>query len=113
MKSQHLKRAALFWEPCLLCTYRNKHCTHDQIGIAIRESIHGRTIDAEHSDDLAGTGFVNVFHIIRMHAYDTGKLHLFSVLHVSDRVSFLELALVDSHVRELPVLSLLELESQG
>ncbi len=85
---------------------------HGEGGRAISEGVPRSTINAEDGTDLARTDFLNVLHLVAVHANEPRNLDLLARARMVDELALAHRALVDAHVRQLAEAALLELERE-
>ena len=89
---------------------RNVHRRHGIIESAAAERITGCAVDAEERYDIARCRFVDVFHLVRIHADEPPDFELFARARIVQFASFRDSALIHADVGELTVLSVVEFE---
>lgn len=91
---------------------RDEHGRHSVGETAISEGVTGGTVNAKDGTDLTGTDLRDIFHLVGVHADNTGNPDLLIGSGVEQVGTLGELALVDSDVGELAVVVLLKLEGK-
>lgn len=91
---------------------RNEHGRHAVTQLTISESVTGSTIDTEHCANFTSANFVDLLHLVGVHAHDTRNLDLLVVASVEDVGTLAKSTLVHADVGQLAKVALFKLESQ-
>lgn len=90
----------------------DEHGRHGVGETTVSEGITRGTVDTENGADLSGTNLVDIFHLVGVHADDTGNADLFVSAGVEQVGALGKGTLVDTDVGKLTVVVLFKLESQ-
>ena len=110
LREVHLSCLVLWRNSKLDNRLRDEHRRHGVAHRAVRKRITRRTVHTEHRHDIARNRLVDIVHFVRVHTDETWNLHLLAVGNVDDGVALLDGSLVDTHVCELTIASVLKLE---
>ena len=88
------------------------HRGHRHVDFAVGERVARSTIDTKQRDDVACRGVIDILHLVRMHSNESADLDLLARSHVVDRVALLERSLIDTHIGQLTIATVLELERE-
>lgn len=83
---------------------------HGVLKLAISEGITRGTLNTKYSADFTSVNLINLLHLVRVHAHNTRNLNLLSRPRIVDIRALLQASLVHTHVRELSILALFQLE---
>lgn len=89
------------------------HGAHAIGQTTIGESVTRGALNTKHGANLAGTNLGNILHLIGVHADDTGDADLLVSASVEQVLTLLQRALINTHVCELTVRVLFELEGKA